>query len=433
MMSSTGVRAGPWHRLGPLLIVAATAYLALGKPLAYLRVGPIYVGEMLLFSLLAVTALRVHVMVRGIPVPLVLLTGYTGAQILVGVIGNESLYESVRNWAVVYYALFAFVACVVVTSIDRRSLDSLSRWLPRLGLSALVAIFCLVVLKFVGIAFLPVLGAPVPVYKPTDASIAVLLVLVMWTRHYVSAAVAALLCVPLLIMLISQSRSVMLAFVAVAILFSARRRLQGAVLALLLCLLLAAVLDLRVETGYREVSARQVAVNLVSVASSGSYDDKSLSSNRSWRLDWWKAIYADARDKQFVFAGAGWDSNLADKFGFQTASATSVTRLRDPHSVLFGLLGRAGFLVVVLWMWTYLAVILRLLRRRRLLRPADAILVDLGLVAALAGLVHGLTDVFLESPQNAIPHWILIGAALGVVNRSKAVKSRQPDAELAVV
>src|SRR5690606_41201822 len=44
----------------------------------------------------------------------------------------------------------------------------------------------------------------------------------------------------------------------------------------------------------------------------------------------------------------------------------------------------------------------------------------------LASQINGATDVFLESPQNAIPHWIVVGIGWALIRDAQALALPDP-------
>jgi hypothetical protein len=173
------------------------------------------------------------------------------------------------------------------------------------------------------------------------------------------------------------------------------------------------ITDLRIDLGYREVSARQFLANVSSLVGSdeaASSLDATTTRNKDWRSAWWDAIYSDAVDNNRYVIGLGWGTNLADEFGFQTVDS-DVNALRNPHNALLGILARGGWLAAGLWVSFYLLLLYGLWQAARRFQD-DRARQDMAwiiMIYVLASQINGATDVFLESPQNAIPHWIVIG------------------------
>ena len=130
---------------------------------------------------------------------------------------------------------------------------------------------------------------------------------------------------------------------------------------------------------------------------------------------WWTKIFDNAVETPYVFIGAGWGENLAVQYGIYRISSSGwqdAALLRNPHNIFFSTLGRGGWIVSGLWCLFYLTFVPSLLLGRfgrRWRSPEWKLLAEICLVFTLAALINGGTDVFLESPQNSIPHWVVIG------------------------
>lgn len=212
---------------------------------------------------------------------------------------------------------------------------------------------------------------------------------------------------------------------------SARVRPRFLVLAavLLSVILLMIGTDTTISLGYREVSIRQYVANLVGLVSpeDGAQVDYGAYQNREWRRRWWMAIFGDSIAEPYLLLGRGWGSNLALDYGVVTAYdvSTNETVLRNPHNIFFSTLGRGGWLVTFLWAGLYLALLVELVLLMRTTKgryPQFFLVSKICFAFVVVGLVQGAADVFLESPQNAIPHWICIGVAWFVIEKWKASK-----------
>jgi uncharacterized membrane protein HdeD (DUF308 family) len=421
-----------------LLVLAVLGYWAFGKPFAYLGLYPLYIGEMLLVAGL------LYLIHRGtIPVPnlaiswlfnLFLAIVLGQAAYSVAVLGQPPM-EVVRNLAIVYYGLFAVVSYTLIvraagSDFYRYTLEDL---LPR----AAPWILTFATLTVIGGIFFSAQLPNFPktdsvsllLYKPTDSVMPLIVLMALWMRGYLKTRwmiwAAALLAIAA-----GRSRSAMLA-AGVAVLAMIRRptrrmiNMIGIGLALFVIMLVA---DVRIDLGYREVSARQFLANVSSLVGSDSAAselDATTTRNKDWRASWWESIYTDSVQNDRYLIGLGWGTNLADEFGFQTENS-DVNALRNPHNAFLGILARGGWLAASLWIAFYLLLLYGLWQAARTFQN-DQIRQDMSwtiLIYVLASQINGATDVFLESPQNAIPHWIIIGIGWALIRDAQEVNRR---------
>lgn len=423
-----------------LLVFVVLGYWAFGKAFAYLGLYPLYIGEVVLAAGL------LYLIHRGtIPVPnqalfwlysvfLLVVLGQASYSVLV--LGQPPL-EVVRNLAVVYYGLFAIITFVLITRFAGSNLyrDVLERWLPRaapwLLLGGTISVIGGIFLASSLPKFPLTDSVSVLYYKPTDAVMPLVVLLALWLRGYLTTR-WMIWTAGLLAIAAGRSRSAMLA-VGVAVLAMVwrptKRMLQMMAIGALLFIFLL-VTDIRVDLGYREVSARQFLANISSVIGSdeaASGLDATTTRNKDWRAAWWDAIYNDAVDNARIVVGLGWGVNLADHFGFQT-EASDVNALRNPHNALLGILARGGWLAASLWVAFYLFLLYGLWQATRKF-AGDRYRQDMAwavMLYVLASQINGATDVFLESPQNAIPHWIVVGIGWALIRDAQALALPDP-------
>ncbi len=125
-----------------------------------------------------------------------------------------------------------------------------------------------------------------------------IVLMALWMRGYLKTRwmiwAAALLAIAA-----GRSRSAMLA-AGVAVLAMIRKptrrmiNMIGIGLAIFVIMLVA---NVRIDLGYREVSARQFLANISSLVGSDSAAselDATTTRNKDWRASWWESIYADS-------------------------------------------------------------------------------------------------------------------------------------------
>ena len=416
-----------------LLIISLLGYWAFGKAFAYIGFFPLYLGEVLLVAGL------LYLVHRGtIPIPNLAISWLFGIlfAVVIGQAGYSVLalgqppMEVLRNLAVVYYGIFAVVSYVLI--VRAASSDFYRYTLEDLIPRAAPWVLGFATVTVVGSVFLNVALPKFPrtdsvtilFYKPTDSVMPLVVLMALWMRGYLRTRwmiwTAGLLAISA-----GRSRSAMLAagVAVLAMIWRPTRRMINMIaigLALFTFMLIA---DIRIDLGYREVSARQFLANVSSVI--GSDDaatelDATTTQNKDWRASWWDSIYSDAVENDRYLIGLGWGSNLADEFGFQTEDS-DVNALRNPHNAFMGILARGGWLTASLWVAFYLLLLYGLWQAARTFQD-DRIRQDMAwtiLIYVLASQINGATDVFLESPQNAIPHWVIIGVGWALIREAQ--------------
>ncbi|MGI8685487.1 MAG: O-antigen ligase family protein [Acidimicrobiales bacterium] len=433
LASRPGVRepgATSGGRVAPtLLVVAIVGTWGLGKGFAYVGYYPVFISEMLLVGV-AASVLR-----RG-PLERVMLSStrilpwlffVVALQIPISVgLNGQPVLEVVRNIAPLFYSAFAYLTFTVLARRCRRSGrdDADAVLSDRLVAVAVPVVLALLTLSVALSVWSPVhlpswpkVGVPVLVFKPGDAAIPLMAVVVLWFQRRVATSYAAWSLL-LLVVCASRSRAVVLV-VAVMVLCVKKHgpRLVALTLVIAGVMTVLVLTDAKVSLGgYREVSGAQLLANAGSLLGLGSAQqfDPTGPQTTSWRLRWWSDISTDSAQGRHPVLGLGWGTNLADTYGFETGDPRDPTALRSPHNILMSLLGRGGWAPPALWTAFYVVLIAEMRRARRLALRADPGLVgflDLCTAVVVCGLILGMTDVFLESPQNAVPHWIIVGAA----------------------
>jgi hypothetical protein len=161
-----------------LLVPLLAGYLLLDKAFAYIHVPgtPLYVGEMVLvvggLGVIAATG-YLRIPIRDDPV-LALLAAYFLWGFLLFVPGVRTYgINAVRDFALVYYCLFAFFTAAALArspELLERMIVQLSRFVPWL----LIWLPFAVVLAARGVTGPHMPGAPIPIltHKPGDAALA---------------------------------------------------------------------------------------------------------------------------------------------------------------------------------------------------------------------------------------------------------------------
>ncbi len=343
---------------------------------------------------------------------------------------GQPAVEVARGIAPYYYCFFAFVAYNCLISAPRG-------WLRRLaGSRKLVGALTTGVLAALTVSFamntympevLPSMpGADIAVvcYKATDALMPLAVVMVLWSVGK-SGTLLGIWALSLSLIGGARSRATLLGLLILFI-FAAKLRPRFLALVGVVLLIAAAMLtmDVSISLGYREVSVRQYAANVLGIVSpvDGAQIDYNAYQNREWRRKWWMSILDDSISQPYLLIGRGWGSNLALDYGVVSAYdvSTNALVLRNPHNIFFSTLGRGGWMVAGLWCclhFSLLMALLPILRASKGRYPEFYLATKVCLTFLAVGLVQGSADVFLESPQNAIPHWIAIGVSWYVIER----------------
>lgn len=427
--------------LAGCLAVCLAGYWGFGKSFGYVGLYPVYIGEIftVVGVLLVLAEGRIHLPRHASFWICLLLIAVAFVQALVSAafLGQDGI-EVLRNLAVVYYALFAYFSYAALRRTPGRGVvhaDIIGKWLPRLApwvtagnaLSIAFGLFYVRQGMMAGdpglLPFFPGTHVPLLSYKPTDLSMPATLFAGMWLMGRLRASYGVI-ALAFLLLSAARSRSVLLALLLLmAAVWRPNVRgiaFTGLIGVFFLILIMGNVaLDLG---GYREISIRQFTENFTTLIEPSSDEEKSATSavTKSWRLAWWEAILADATSNNRVFLGNGWGSNPAEIHGFHTIEE-GLNALRNPHNVFLGILSRAGWITPGLWALFHGVLITGLIRASKAFcrKSPSRALCRLTITFLAASLLHGSTDVFLESPQNAIPHWIAVGLAWSLIAESR--------------
>lgn len=413
-----------------LLAVALVAYALAGKSFAYIGLGPIFVGEIVLF--LGLLTMPVGSFVRvaaGGPGLLVLLWMYWCLWRTLPYLPSYGL-DALRDAALWGYAALAFVVAANLARIGD-PWPVLERWLcrfARLFPPCILALWLWDSSAPESVPTLSFVGTHLPLFlvKPGDVQVhlaaSFLIGAFLERRHRLLVMATAAL--GILVFGTANRGGLVAAVMAVAVagLLRPRRRAfwiaGGAVPVVTAAIALFTVLQPvtgALSPSSREISVAQLAENVRSIVSpDGSAGD--LSGTRQWRLEWWTLIIEKSLYDRGGWLGRGFGLNLADADGFQVVDSDTQAPLRSPHNIHMTVLARAGIPGLVLWG----AVIAGLLlggylgcRRHLAAGRHDAGLVLLVVTAyTLALLVNATFDVSIEGPMAGIWFWSLAGVLL---------------------
>jgi hypothetical protein len=413
-----------------LLSGVLCGYAVFGKGFAYLGMPPLYIGEIALFSGLAVLLVARHLTVMFASLPSLLL-----ATMMMWVALRTAPYlgaygiEALRDSMVVMYGFFAFIIIALVLNDPRRIDVLLTRYGRFIGIYVPLLPFSLLIQKYAGgmIPTLPGTSIPILQLRPGEGAIHMVgaVVYVMAGLQRATKLWIVLSCVSIALLGV-QSRAALFAGIiplmfAGVVLGKTRQILVISIGCLALLAVAYAVEPMFIDysaptsSAERPVSTRQLVDNVTSTVGSANSQGEGT---KRWRIYWWDLIVADTVHGPNFWTGRGFGLNLADADGFQTNSRRDNPPLRSPHSIMMTILARAGVPGITLWLTllaSWFVLVLTTMHRAR--RRGDTAWAGVLLVVCcyeLAMLINASFDVALEGPMLGIWFWCLFGFGIAV-------------------
>ena len=402
--------------------VLVTGYAFLGRGLAHVGLGPVYVGELTLAIAVPATIVglaRVRLSVVHVFLLIFMAWGAIRTVPYIGAYGLDALRDSV-TWSYGFFAIAVSVVLLprhipILVRAYRRIVPFLAIWLP---LAALLTIE-------LGdrIPAGPDSDVPIVYFKAGDAGVmlagvaAFLLTgLFTWGRSRAALQEFAVWLAWLagFALTAAENRGGMVA--ASMAVFSGLfvRRLTRWLIPLSIGVALLAsslLIDPQIDLGARNFSIDQLVQNVTSLLSNQSGTE--TEATKEWRLAWWGAIVGYTFQGPYFWTGKGYGINLADADGFQVTADDS---LRAPHSTHLEILARSGVPGLVSWIALQAAfaaaMLLAALRAFRARSLALVAVIAWVFVYWGAALVDSSFDVYLGGPQGGIPFWADIGFGL---------------------
>lgn len=430
------VSADPPSRILILLGVSLAVYLAFGKGFAYAGYPPLFVGELLLAIVILSVVRPDMALPHGIPSILLLGLWALGFAQLVDdlLAGSDPALETFRGFAVIYYSAFAFGLFALLSrhSTEAGRIETMNRvdhWLRRSTpfiLSGALGVALLLVVNITGLPKWPGSGQPVFRAKSTDISVALAFLLPVVvgassaTRRFRHPRLLIGMWGLTAIFVSFRSRGALLALLISGLVTLTRIPARAVKLAFFtgVALILLYVTGLSVPVGGRTVSFHDATASVTSLLPGGHSDEQFSNYNgtREWRATWWKGIWSDVDKDVMIVNGKGWGDNLAIRYGIRKSQdAADPTVLRLPHNIFFSLAGRSG-LIMALGFLTVIGGTVASTQSPRIGRDSDRISVRAARGGIVAAVVIAMTDVYLESPQGAIPLWCSCGFLWWVTN-----------------
>ena len=412
----------------PLFHVALAAsllgYAALNRGYAYIGIGGLYVGELLvglaLFAIVAQLS-RARIQMAHLALGAFIAWGAIRTIPYVGEYGIDALRDSVA-WA------YAVIGVALSLTVSASALRTAVRWYERLALPLVLwlplAAIAVVTLQD-RIPAVPGTDQSIIYFKAGDAGVhlagvaAFLLVglglpagrssirlVFTWAAWLLALGLVA-----------AVNRGGMLSAASAGLAVVIVRRISPVVLAGCVALSMASAAWLAnptIEAGFaRPISFQQIAENVMTI-----FQDRpgaQPQGTKEWRFDWWERIVGYTVYGPYFWDGKGYGVNLADDDGFQVEEDKS---LRSPHSAHLEILARSGVVGLALWVALQATVWLSLLRAlaRAWAQRAKWWLAVVAWLGSywVATLINMSVDVYLAGPMGGILHWTLVGIIISL-------------------
>jgi len=404
-----------------LLCLLLLGYAVLGKLFAYISVGPVYIGEVVLA--IGIFVFLIHprnwLIFRSrhlLPLVALMAWGLIRTVPYVSQYGVNALRDAVI-WGYGWFAIIVAALIVENPAVVSRLLAHYGRFC-RVFL-VLTPIIWLLSMVF-GVITLVIDGDQVLILKSGDLMVHLAGVIAFIYLRVRRVSITWLLLAPLVFAVSSSARAGILSLgVSLATLFLLKPRASKMIVVtgLFLATLSSAVaLDVRVKVPgvRREMSAQSVVDGIRSVfvqTGTAEYDG-----TKRWRLLWWGKIVRDTLFGSYFWTGKGFGPNIAFSDGIVSRPGDP---LRSPHNGQLTFLARSGVPGFGLWLLVQGGWLLGMLSRWRVssragLERQSNIFLFL-IVYWSAFIVNATFDVFLEGPMGGIWFWVTFGVGLGAM------------------
>ncbi len=406
-----------------LLGIAMLGYAAAGRGFAYLGVPPVFIGELVLVSGLALAVWDGVVLRAFASAPLKVFCLLL-AWVLYRTTPYLGLYgvDALRDMMLVGYGLYAVVIVALLTAKPERLLTLVEGY----------RVFVVVVPLGGWIVYLIVRQAPdlLPIWpwslnthvielKPGDLQVHLAALTAFFVLGFRKAK-------PMLLVLLILSVAIgmvgnrggmvgfFLAMVALTVMKPKTTHFGKLAVTAIVLVAIALLVDttgISTSEGSRTLSVEQIWENVASIF--GKSKSNALNTTTEWRMQWWTEIVDYTFKGPYFWEGKGFGVNLATDDGFRVDEEQS---LRSPHNVHLTLLARAGvpgFLTWLVLVGSWYVTILHAWLGARAARQARWMGVyAMCTVYCTAALVNATFDVHLEGPMGGIPFWTFFGVGL---------------------
>lgn len=401
-----------------VLFITLAGYAILGKTFASIGVPPLYIGEVLLVAgLLVLWRTGCGLASCATPASRILLVLLAWVVLrtvpYVGPYGADALRDSV----IVTYGIFCLVVVALLIEDPSRLERTLSSYHAFARIYGLIGVGC-AGLASTGVT---VPGTAVLIVDLTPGAIsthlagaAAFAILGLGRYSRIWAAMLAAGAV-----MVTSSRGAMLAFVFAvlvsAVLGGRVRRLVPVILAAIVALTLASLLDLHIHLAAegRTIGPDQIVESFKSIV--GVSGASNFEATKEFRTRWWATIQDYTFRGPYFWTGKGFGVNIAMEDGYQLWAIAE--GLRAPHNANMTVLSHAGVPGFALWIALFAAWFAMLIRSMLLARRRDEtrwsrIFIWVACYAA-AILIESSFNVTLEGPMVGIWFWCLIGFGIG--------------------
>jgi hypothetical protein len=340
--------------------------------------------------------------------------------VFVSSLGKWPILDSIRDFSLVYYAIFAvFAFRVPWERLGRRGLSIIAVvFVAQLSLATLVVLRLIPAGAF---------GSLSDVVARTDVQGTNLLGgaafflladdRLRWGR--VPRLLMSLACLLLAVLLASRAVFLAEVFLVVTLLLSARRSLIRALIGysivgiLLLLTLGVGPTGLQVDTLHRGETGITTVIERITSGLGLGGDSAAIAENSAktrFRTYWWRTLWEhDLAHPTWLVTGRGFGPNLAVEVGY--AKPNDPRPLRAPHSIFVDVFARLGILGIVAWTAWMLSIAGAGLKVSRRPTPEGALSTWMLLYWACYLIVASL-GVVIESPFGAVPFYFLTGALI---------------------
>jgi O-Antigen ligase len=408
-----------WPRIAGFLLIG---YLCAKRSFAYLGVPPLFIGEIVLGAFLllkprVVLGTWVASLLRASPLnelglALLVFVLYGVWQVGRGVLSGHPLIYTMKFFVFNYYTLYIFLG-IWVALREPELMPKLIRVLA--WLNGIYGMLFLVALRHVPIYMPGYDGVDVPLFSPPSGQVVVILGLLCFERDL--RAVWFVLLLNIVITLAWQVRAEWLGLALGIFTWGLLTGRLGRVVAIgmaavaVLGLIELAGIDLAGRRGY-EVSlseniARVVAPIDLELAKELSPRAAKHAGTAEWRELWWEQIWLSAHSAPMLEAfGHGYGFDLWGLAPAEINAGQVHDDVRTPHSVFYYALGYTGWVGVVLFCLLQITILKLLWRSYRVGgQPA-------GIALWVLGMGMALFQESFETPQRAIPFYLLVGMTI---------------------
>lgn len=433
--------SGSYLRVLALLLLG---YMFLNRGAAYFGVGPVYVGEIVLFAGLLIMAIS---MVKRASTFGLMQSGLVWLYILLALFGvartlpyiDEYGLDALRDAALWYYGAFTLLAVWLFDSRKRFELSL--RWFSwALPLFMIwVPIAYLITLNFPeALPTVPGTDQAILTFRASDAAvfvgagIAFLLLFgnkgSRFLRAIPPAVLWSLAAVAFLFVATGSRGGLLAIFAGLLVVLGARpslRTVKRSAVGLAVLLLVGFIgINASLDIAEREVSTSQLQDNissLYSTATGQGIGNDNLGGTIDYRLAYWSEVVEEMFTTSYFWAGHGFGLNLANYYGFQVTDDDS---LRNTHNSYLTMLARMGVPAFAIWVLFNAAYIFSMLRGILVARRRGSTFwesVNIWLVSFWAiATMNAIFSPYFDGPQGGIWFWTTVGmgiAALRVQNR----------------